>query len=95
EDEGGALARVQSALAQALHAGGWYRPEARPFLAHITLARVAKDERLRAGPLPPPPPIVLADTATVTLYRSHLSSRGSRYEAVRVIRVDRGQPRMH
>jgi RNA 2',3'-cyclic 3'-phosphodiesterase len=87
EDDEGALARVQSALARALRDGGWYRAEARPYLAHVTVARVASDQPLRAGPLPPPPPVALPDTVAVTLYRSHLSSRGSRYEVVRVIPV--------
>jgi len=87
EDPDGALARVQSALARALQDGGWYRPEARPFLAHVTVGRVAKDQRLRPAPLPPPLSVALAESATVTLYRSHLSPRGSRYEALRVIPV--------
>lgn len=86
EDDTGSLARVQSALAQALNAGGWYRPQTRPYLAHVTVARVGKDRGLRVPP-PPPPPVVLAETARVTLYRSHLSAKGSRYEAVRTIPV--------
>jgi 2'-5' RNA ligase len=88
EDDTGALARVQSAVAQALQAGGWYRHQTRPYLAHVTVARVAKDQRLRPAGPSSPPPLALAETATVTLYRSHLSPRGSVYEAVRVIPVD-------
>jgi 2'-5' RNA ligase len=88
EDGTGALARLQSALAGALEAGGWYRSEARPYLAHVTVARVAKGERPRIAPPPPPPPLTLAERATVTLYRSHLSPKGSRYEALRIVRVD-------
>lgn len=95
EDGTGALAHLQSALAQALHAGGWYPPEARPFLAHVTVARVGRGERgerpLAVTP-PPPPPLALAETATVTLYRSHLSPKGSRYEALRSIPVDLAPP---
>jgi 2'-5' RNA ligase len=86
EDEGGALARVQSALATALEAGGWYRPEARPFLGHVTVARVAKGERPLE--LSAPPRLALAETATVTLYRSRLWPTGARYEALRMVRVD-------
>jgi 2'-5' RNA ligase len=90
EDETGALGRVQSAIAGALSAAGWYRPEPRRFLAHVTVARVAGDRRLRgASPSPPPPPLSLAETATVTLYRSHLSPGGSRYEALRIVPIDR------
>jgi 2'-5' RNA ligase len=92
EDDRGALTRVQAALARALQAGGWYRAEARPFLAHVTVARVAKDERLRPPTLVPPPAVSLAETSTVTLYRSHLSSRGSRYEPVRVVAVGGSPP---
>ena len=88
DDETGALARVQSAIANGLRAGDWCRPEARPFLAHVSVARVAGDASTRAIPAPPPPPPVrLAEAATVTLYRSHLSSGGSRYEAVRIVSV--------
>jgi ketosteroid isomerase-like protein len=36
--------------------------------------------------------VSLADTGTVTLYRSHLSSSGARYEAVRVIALDESPP---
>jgi 2'-5' RNA ligase len=86
EDPPGALARVQGALAAALSAGGWYHPEARPFLGHVTVARVTGDERARE--VSPPPPVALAATATVTIYRSHLSPRGARYEPVRIARVD-------
>lgn len=85
----GALARLQSALAQKLHAGGWYAPQARPYLAHVTVARVGKGQRALAVP-PPPPTLTLADTASVTLYRSHLSPRGSRYEALRIVRAGDG-----
>jgi 2'-5' RNA ligase len=92
EDDTGALARVQSALAHALEKGGWYRRQARPYLAHVTVARFAKDQRVRSGSLIPPPPVALAETATVTLYRSHLSPTGSRYEAVRVIPVNGTPP---
>jgi 2'-5' RNA ligase len=80
-------------VAQALRAGGWYRPEARPYRAHVTVARVAKDQRVRVDPPSPPSSVALAETATVTLYRSRLSSAGSRYEAVRTIRVDGGAAR--
>jgi 2'-5' RNA ligase len=89
EDGTGALGRVQSALAQALAAGGWYRPETRPYLPHVTVARVAKDARLGPGArLASPPVLTLADTDTVTLYRSHLSRAGARYEVVRVVGVE-------
>ncbi len=78
-DEDGALARIQSVLSGALAAGGWYAPESRPFLAHVTVARVARDARVRAVELPAPPESAVR-CLHVTLYRSQLSSAGARYE---------------
>ena len=45
EDVGAGLARVQSALSDVLVAGGWYKPEQRPFLAHVTVARAGRGAR--------------------------------------------------
>ena len=45
EDPDGALGRTQTAVSSALAAGGWYVPETRPFLAHVTVARVRKGAR--------------------------------------------------
>ena len=42
---------LQAAVAGALEAGRWYRPEKRPFWPHVTLARVKRGVR-RAPPLP-------------------------------------------
>ena len=36
---------VQAAASDALCAGGWYRPEKRPFWPHVTLARVKRGRR--------------------------------------------------
>jgi 2'-5' RNA ligase len=81
DDPDGALARVQSGLSNALERGGWYAPEARPFLGHVTVARVAGRARVRAVELPAPPTASL-DGARVTLYRSRLERSGARYEAL-------------
>ena len=51
-DPDGALGRIQSVLSGALAAGGWYAPESRPFLAHVTVARVGRDARVRRVELP-------------------------------------------
>ena len=51
EDEGGRAAALQASASAALEAGGWYRPEKRPFWPHLTLARVKRRER-RVAPLP-------------------------------------------
>ncbi|HEY1519392.1 MAG TPA: RNA 2',3'-cyclic phosphodiesterase [Solirubrobacteraceae bacterium] len=80
-DPGGAIGRVQSALSDALVAGGWYVPESRPFLAHVTVARVSRDARVRAVELPAPPETAVR-CSRVTLYRSRLGPGGARYSAI-------------
>jgi 2'-5' RNA ligase len=45
------LTGLQSSLAGALAASGWYQPEPRPFLAHVTVARVRSGARLDARAL--------------------------------------------
>ena len=42
DDDGGRAGALQAAATDALEAGGWYRPEKRPFWPHITLARVKR-----------------------------------------------------
>jgi 2'-5' RNA ligase len=85
EDRSGALARIQAALSAGLSAGGWYGPEARPFLAHVTVARVGRGTRVRAIELSGMPPLSFS-SGDVTLYRSHLGAGGARYEALRTVR---------
>jgi 2'-5' RNA ligase len=81
EDEDGHAGALQAAASAALEAGGWYRPEKRPFWPHLTLARVKRGER-RVPPLPddPPPPREPFEAPVVTLYRSTLRPQGSLYE---------------
>jgi 2'-5' RNA ligase len=61
-------------------------PEARPFSAHLTLGR-ARDPRgaprlaAALAPLAPAPPVAWR-AEEVVLVRSHLSPKGSRYEAI-------------
>ena len=52
EDGPGALASLQSSVAAALAAGGWYEPEQRPFRPHVTVARAAADARAEPGGAP-------------------------------------------
>jgi RNA 2',3'-cyclic 3'-phosphodiesterase len=85
-DEQGALARIQATLSSALAAGGWYAPESRPFLAHVTVMRVAKDARIRTVRLPALPAIAVR-CSRVTLYRSRLSPSGARYEPITVVEL--------
>lgn len=87
EDARGALARLQAALASTLVAGGWYAPESRPFLAHVTVARVAgKEGRVRPVDLPPPPTGPVR-CSRVTLYRSRLGPSGARYEPLSLVEL--------
>lgn len=78
-DPDGTLARMQSVLSSALVAGGWYAPESRPFLAHVTVGRVSRDTRVRVVDLSAPAGSALR-CSRVTLYRSRLGSAGTRYE---------------
>jgi 2'-5' RNA ligase len=63
-----------------------FPPEARPFSAHLTLGR-ARDPRgaprlaAALGPLAPAPAVAWR-ARDVVLVRSHLSPKGSRYEAI-------------
>lgn len=84
-DEGGRAGAVQAVVSEALVAGGWYAPEKRPFWPHVTLARVRRGER--ALPLVARPPEQAFDAGAVTLYRSLLSPRGARYEAIECVRL--------
>jgi 2'-5' RNA ligase len=90
-DPDGVIARVQSVLSDALVAGGWHAPESRPFLAHVTVARVERDARVRAVSLPPPPGGSAVRCSRVTLYRSQLGAGGARYSAL--ASVDLGSAR--
>jgi 2'-5' RNA ligase len=79
-----ALPALQSTLAQALSDGGWNQRERRPFLAHVTVARIA-----RGGPARPPelgsPPAQRFSAAFVSLYRSHTVPRGASYEPLATV----------
>lgn len=86
EDGSGALSRVQAALSAALASGGWYAPESRPYLAHVTVARMAKDARIKPPRLEPPPAVDVR-CSRVTLYRSRLGSGGARYEPLGAVEL--------
>ncbi len=81
-DPDGVLGRVQSVLAGSLSAGGWYAPESRPFLAHVTVGRVGREGRVRPVSLPALPGDSTVRCTRVTLYRSRLGPSGARYEAL-------------
>jgi 2'-5' RNA ligase len=80
EDGGGRLAGAQAQLSAALAGQGWYQPEDRAFLAHVTVARVRRDARIRAVALPEVPARSFQGTRVV-LYESRLGAGGARYHA--------------
>jgi RNA 2',3'-cyclic 3'-phosphodiesterase len=86
-DPSGALARAQATLSSALAAGGWYQPEKRPYLAHVTVARVARGGRPPRGPLPPIPSLEFR-AGKVRLYRSRLLRAGAQYEPLATIELN-------
>jgi 2'-5' RNA ligase len=87
-DRGDRAAAVQAAVSEALSAAGLFTPEKRPFWPHLTLARVRRTGPRRGGGRPPiEPPAVEVPArplrfSHVTLYRSHLSPHGARYETL-------------
>lgn len=86
DDEDGRAGRIQAAVSGALAAGGFYRPERRPWWPHVTLARVRRGRRAAALLQTAPPPGPLS-APLVTLYRSFLHPAGARYEALERVEI--------
>lgn len=80
-DRDGGLARLQAALSARLEAGGWYVPERRPYLGHVTVARARHGASPRPTTLYGPAERSFR-ASRVTLFRSVLAPVGARYEAV-------------
>ena len=78
-DESGALARVQAELSGALARAGVYEAEKRPFLPHVTAARVRRGHAIGRRRLAPPDNVEFC-ARTIVLYRSHLGPDGATYE---------------
>jgi 2'-5' RNA ligase len=81
DDPEGTLAALQARMSAGLAAAGVYTPEARPFRAHVTIAR------LRPRAQPPRAAEIALDhepfaAGPLTLYRSRLHPSGARYEPV-------------
>jgi len=55
DDPDGRLGAVQQAVVEAMVAVAGHEPEARPFLPHVTVARVRRGQRAPRGELPAPP----------------------------------------
>lgn len=85
-DHGGALTRAQALLSEVLAAGGWYEPEKRPYLAHVTVARVAHGDRAPREPLPEVPSAEFHGSR-VTLYRSRLRRSGASYQPLATVEL--------
>lgn len=81
EDRGAETQALQARLSDALEAGGWFTREKRPFLPHVTVARVRRGVRVQPSQLPPAPSTGFAPAA-VTLYRSRLEPGGASYEVL-------------
>ena len=86
-DPSEALTRAQATLSRALAGGGWYEPEKRPYLAHVTVARVGRGRRPPKNPLPPVPSLEFR-AVRVTLYRSRLFRAGAQYEPLATIELN-------
>jgi 2'-5' RNA ligase len=81
QDDLGRLTAIQAELSVLLQNGGWYEPERRPYLPHVTLARAGRSGRVASSPLPTPPALSFA-APRLTLFRSRLTPGGARYEAL-------------
>jgi 2'-5' RNA ligase len=85
EDEGGAGARLAGDLGERLARLGVYRPEARPWLAHVTLVRFRRPPRLR----PEVPELGPVRPVRAALYRSLLRPGGAQYDVVESVELGR------
>lgn len=81
DDEGGSAGRLQTRLAATLERLGAYRPERRPWLAHVTVARFRERPRLRPA-LPQLEPFSPSDAA---LYHSVLRPDGAQYTILEAV----------
>jgi 2'-5' RNA ligase len=79
DDPSGGLARIHTAVLDALVREAGHEAEGRAFRPHVTVARVRG--RLRPFELTAPPPVSF-HPPSVTLYRSVLGRGPARYEAI-------------
>ncbi len=82
-DAAGAAGELAGGLHGELAALGVYRPEARPWLAHVTVLRFRERPRLRP-PLPELEPFAPSDAAA---FLSRLHPSGARYEVLESFRL--------
>jgi 2'-5' RNA ligase len=79
DDLEGGLAALQAAVSEGLEQAGLYTPERRAFRPHVTVARLRAGARAPRSVDAGPESLTFAGSA-VTLYRSHVSRQGARYE---------------
>ncbi|MGH2868850.1 MAG: 2'-5' RNA ligase family protein, partial [Solirubrobacteraceae bacterium] len=87
EDPAKTLGVVQGRLAQSLAAGGWYEPESRPYVAHVTVARARRGARAPAASAYPAPSALGFQATTVSLLRSRLGGPSPRYERLATVEL--------
>lgn len=92
DDPAGSLTRVQATLSRALAGGGWYEPERRSYLPHVTVARVGHGARAPRARLPPVPRVEF-DAPRVTLFRSRLLRSGASYQPLSTIELQCSESR--
>jgi 2'-5' RNA ligase len=76
-DLDGRASGLQAALSARLSEGGWYEPERRRWLAHVTVARMSRVDRAERDGDPAPPELEPFRATAIALMRSW---PGSRYE---------------
>jgi 2'-5' RNA ligase len=89
EDPSGRLGALAASVVAAMVSAAGHEREKRPFLPHVTVARVRRGARAPRGGLPPPPAVRFTPSA-LTLFRSHLGPAGARYEALGRTELPRG-----
>jgi 2'-5' RNA ligase len=78
DDEGGRAAALAGDLQARLERLGVYRPESRPWLPHVTVARFRQPPRLRLEP----PGIRTFVPSDAAAYLSRLRPSGAQYEVL-------------
>jgi len=81
EDEGCRAAALQGRLSERLERLGAHRPERRPWLAHVTVARFRERPRLA----PPVPELGRVSPSEAALYHSVLRPSGAQYTIVEAV----------
>jgi 2'-5' RNA ligase len=83
QDGDGTLGRLQALLAGVLSRGGWYEPESRHFLAHVTVGRFGRPGGREVALTEPPS--LRFQGSSVALLRSWPERGGSRYERLAAV----------